>query len=78
MSNMFQQVTGKTLPATFTAVARQGLFYIPAVWILVGSLGSLGIQMTQMVSDLLTTACTIPLQMLILRKIPKTDKKIES
>lgn len=78
MSNMFQQVTGKTIPATFTAIARQGLFYIPAVWVLVGTLREQGIQMTQMVADLLTVACAIPLQLHILRQIPKTDKKIES
>ena len=78
MSNMFQQVTGKTVPATFTAIARQGLFYIPAVWLLVGTLGELGIQMTQMVADLLTVACAIPLQLFILRKLPKTDKITEN
>lgn len=78
MSNMFQQVTGKTIPATFTAIARQGLFYIPTVWLLVGLWGELGIQMTQMVADLLTVACAIPLQLFILRKLPKTDKIIEN
>ena len=78
MSNMFQQVTGRTIPATFTAIARQGLFYIPTVWLLVGFWGEAGIQMTQMVADLLTVACTIPLQLFILRQLPKTDKIIEN
>lgn len=78
MSNMFQQVTGRTIPATFTAVARQGLFYIPTVWLLVALWGEIGIQMTQMVADLLTVACTIPLQLFILRQLPKVDKIIEN
>ena len=78
MSNMFQQVTGRTIPATFTAIARQGLFYIPTVWLLVSLWGELGIQMTQMVADLLTVACAIPLQLFILRKLPKIDKIIEN
>ena len=73
MSNMFQQVTGKTASATFLAMARQGIFYIPAVWILSTLFGQLGIQMTQMVSDLLTVACAIPLQLYILRRMPKKD-----
>lgn len=74
MSNMFQQVTGKTASATFLAMARQGIFYIPAVWILTTAFGQLGIQMTQMVSDLLTVACAIPLQLYILRRMPKEDR----
>ena len=74
MSNMFQQVTGKTASATFLAMARQGIFYIPAVWLLSTLWGESGIQMTQMVSDLLTVACAIPLQLYILRRLPKTDR----
>ena len=74
MSNMFQQVTGKTAGATFLAMARQGIFYIPTVLILTGFLGELGIQMTQMISDLLTFACAVPLQIYILRRVPKEDR----
>ena len=73
MSNMFQQVTGKTASATFLAMARQGIFYIPTVLLLTALWGKLGIQMTQMISDLLTVACAIPLQICILRRLPKTD-----
>ena len=78
MSNMFQQVTGKTAPATFMAMARQGIFYIPLVWILTLSLGELGIQMTQAAADLLTVACGIPLQLYILRHMPKEDKLLKT
>ena len=78
MSNMFQQVTGKTAPATFMAMARQGVFYIPLVWILTLSLGELGIQMTQAAADLLTVACGIPLQLYILRHMPKEDKLLKT
>ena len=74
MSNMFQQVTGKTASATFLAMARQGIFYIPTVLLLTFLLGKQGIQMTQMISDLLTVACAIPLQLHILRKMPKEDR----
>ena len=74
MSNMMEQVMGKTVPATFLSVARQGLFFIPAVLILSATLGETGIQMSQMVADLLTVLCTIPIQGYILRHLPKEDK----
>ena len=71
MSNMMQQVTGKTVPATFMAVARQGLFFIPAILLLPLMFDVLGIQMAQAVSDTCTLLCAIPLQLHILRSISK-------
>ena len=78
MSNMFQQVTGKTVPATFLAIARQGVFYIPLVLIFSMCFGVLGIQMTQAAADMLTLACAIPIQLYILRRMPKEDKLPET
>ena len=74
MSNMMEQVMGKTVPATFLAVARQGLFFIPSVLILSVLFGETGIQMSQMVADLLTALCAIPIQLFILRHMPKADR----
>ena len=71
MSNMMEQVMGKTVAATFLAIARQGLFFIPSVLILSRLLGETGIQMTQMVADILTFACAVPIQAVILRRLPK-------
>ena len=71
MSNMMQQVTGKTGPATFMAMARQGIFFIPAVLLLPMAIGVLGIQMAQAVSDTCTLLCAIPLQLHILRGISR-------
>ena len=34
MSNMMLQTIGQTVPATFLAMARQGIFFVPLVWIL--------------------------------------------
>nr|WP_325195387.1 MATE family efflux transporter [uncultured Oscillibacter sp.] len=69
MSNMMLQTIGRTVPATFLAMARQGVFFIPLVWILSAALGMLGIQMTQMVSDCLTLICAIPIQLKVLREL---------
>jgi Na+-driven multidrug efflux pump len=68
---MMQQVTGKTAPATFMAIARQGVFFIPAVLLLPLAFGVLGIQMAQAISDLCTLLCAIPLQLYILRSISR-------
>ena len=69
MSNMMEQSIGRTIPATFLASARQGLFFIPAVWIMTGLLGLTGIQTVQTISDLLTLLCAIPIHIHVLRTI---------
>lgn len=71
MSNMLQQSTNKTIPATFLSVARQGLFFIPAVLILPLVFEMLGVQMAQSCADLLTFACALPIQFYILKKMKK-------
>ena len=75
MSNMMEQSMGKTLPATFLAVARQGLFYIPLVLILPSMLNLLGLEMTQAAADGLTLLCAIPLQIHVLKTMGKEQKK---
>jgi drug/metabolite transporter (DMT)-like permease len=54
MSNMMMQSMGRTVPATFLAVARQGLFFIPFVLLLPPFLDSLGVQIAQSCGDILT------------------------
>ena len=73
MSNMMLQTMGKTVPATFLAMARQGIFFIPLVWILSTCFDFLGVQMTQAVSDLLTFLCCIPIQVKNLREMDKDE-----
>lgn len=71
MSNMMEQSMGRTLPATFLAAARQGIFFIPAVLILSATLGLLGIQMAQAVADGLTLLCAIPIQIHVMKTMGK-------
>ena len=70
ISNMMLQSIGRTVPATFLSVARQGLFFIPLVLILSAAIGVLGIQMAQAVSDALTLLCAIPIQLHVLKQMP--------
>lgn len=70
-SNMLQQSTGRTVPATFLSVARQGLFFIPAVLILPPLLDVMGIQMAQSMADLFTFVCALPVQLYVLKTLEK-------
>ena len=70
MSNMTMQSIGRTVPATFLAVARQGLFFIPFVLVLPLFLDALGIQMAQSAADLLTFLCAVPIQLKVLKSFP--------
>ena len=71
MSNMMEQSMGRTVPATFLSVARQGIFFIPIVLIFTSLWGLTGIQMSQAAADLLTLACAIPIQIHVLRNMEK-------
>lgn len=73
MSNMMMQTINRTGPATFLAMARQGIFFIPLVWILSSTLGILGVQLTQPVSDVLTLLCAVPLQLRVLGEMSGPD-----
>lgn len=68
LSNMMTQVIGRTVPATFLACARQGLFFIPAVLILSSVLDVTGIQLAQPIADIGTLICAIPIQLKILKE----------
>lgn len=73
ISNSMQQTMGKTLVASFLALCRQGLFLVPAVLILPGLLGLLGVQLAQSVSDVCTFLVTIPLQRRVLSELGEGD-----
>jgi len=75
LSNMMTQVIGRTVPATFLATARQGLFFIPAVLVLSELIGVTGIQLAQPIADIGTLLCAIPIQIKILKEM---DSKLLS
>jgi Na+-driven multidrug efflux pump len=67
MSNMYLQNIRRTVPAVIMATARQGLFFIPALFIGRALWGFLGVEIAQAVSDLLAFALSIPLTLTALR-----------
>lgn len=69
MTNMMLQVAGKALQASILASSRQGLFLIPSVVILPLLLGIVGIEMAQMVADIISFAIAIPFAKSFLKEI---------
>ena len=74
MSNMMLQTIGKTAGATFVAMSRQGIFFIPLVYILSNTLGLTGVEMTQSAADALTLLCAVPIQLKALREMNALEK----
>ena len=75
LSNMMMQNLTLAFRTSFLAVSRQGLFYIPSVLILPHILGFTGIQMSQMVSDIISFLITIILTAGVLKKLNKLSKE---
>ena len=68
-SNMTLQTIGRTGPATFLAMARQGVFLVPALLLLTPVLEFLGVQAAQPVADVLTFLVAVPIQLYILKEL---------
>lgn len=61
MCNMFLQNTRKTIRATVMAMSRQGIMFIPALFIMGALMKLTGIEMAQSVADILSFVLAIPL-----------------
>ncbi len=61
ITNMMLQTIRKSVRATVLSSARQGLFYIPLIFILPHFFGLHGVEMCQAISDILTFFLAIPL-----------------
>jgi putative MATE family efflux protein len=68
LTNMMFQTTGKAVPASVLAFARQGLFLIPLIFTLPPVLGILGIQLCTPLSDLFTFILSLPMGIRALKK----------
>ncbi len=73
-SNMMFQSIGRSREASFMALLRSGLYYIPALLILPIFMGLTGIESAQMVADILTTITCIPFVVKFMREIPRDDQ----
>lgn len=69
ISNMMLQTIRKSVRASVLASARQGLFFIPLIFILPHFFGLAGVEMCQAVSDLLSFLLALPLTLPVLREL---------
>lgn len=74
MCNMYLQTIGKAVKASVVAAARQGIFFIPLIWILPYFLGLLGVEMAQMISDIGAFLLSLPIGLGVLREMKKQEE----
>lgn len=78
ISNMMMQTTAYTFQASMTALARQGLFFLPLIAVLPLAMGLMGIQIAQPIADLLTFGLTALLQRNVLKKMSALEAQLQS
>ncbi len=71
LTNMTLQSSGKALPASFLALLRSGLFFLPILLLLNRLLGVTGIQVAQPAADILTALTSIPFIVYYFRHLPE-------
>ncbi|HPS81577.1 MAG TPA: MATE family efflux transporter, partial [Candidatus Limiplasma sp.] len=76
LSNMMLQTMGMAREASLVAVSRQGLFFLPAIFLLPPLLGLFGVQLSQPVSDLCSLAMTAPLTLRVLKDLKRKEARL--
>lgn len=71
LSNMMLQTIGKSFRASVLAASRQGIFFIPIIFILAKYVGLLGVQISQPIADILSLLLSIPLCLSVLKQMSK-------
>ena len=68
--NMLFQSTGKSVRATFLAMTRSGLYFIPIILITSRIWGLTGIESAQAMADVIAALTTLPIVLNFLKKLP--------
>jgi putative MATE family efflux protein len=74
-ANMMFQSIGKNGIATFLAMLRSGLFFVPVIVILSHMLGIRGVEISQTVADILTFFTALPFCVRFLRELKTMETK---
>lgn len=72
--NMLYSALGKPTGAIILGITRQGLCFIPVIYILPSLFGINGVAVSQAVADLFSFLLTVPFAVIILRDIAKREK----
>ncbi len=75
ISNMMLQTIRKSVRATILSSARQGLFFVPFIFILPHFFGLKGVEMCQAVSDLCTFLLALPLTLSVLWEMKRQEHR---
>lgn len=75
--NMSYQSIGKSWTATFLSSARQGIFFLPAIFILPALLGIRGVQFAQPTADLCTFLLGVPFAFRFYRFLSEKEREYE-
>ena len=75
-SNMMLQNIGNAFRASLLSMARQGIFFIPAILILPNLFGLVGLQTVQPVADICAFLLSIPLVKPVLQELKAGDAKL--
>ena len=73
MCNMMLQSIGKGLKASIVASSRQGLCFLPLIYILPSFFGLQGIEMCQAIADVLTLAISVPIGYSVIKEMKKAE-----
>ena len=71
MTNMMLQSMGRGLKASILSSARNGIFFIPLIFLLPHLLGLFGVEITQMTSDVLSFLLSVPFAISEIRLLKK-------
>lgn len=69
MGNMLLQTIGRGAKASILALSRQGLFFLPAIFVLPQLWGLFGVQLSQPAADVLSFALSLPLVLSVTREL---------
>ena len=70
-TNMMLQAVGKTFGASLLAASRNGILFLPPLYLLTYWFGITGLQLAQPIADLLSALLAVPLTINFLREIKK-------
>ncbi len=72
LCNMTYQTLGKSLIASILSAARQGIFFVPFIYILPRVMGLTGVELSQAAADICTFFLALPFAVIIIRFASKT------
>ena len=73
LSNMTFQTVGRSWQATFVSSCRQGVFFLPFIYLLPALFGLTGVEITQTAADFCTFLCCIPFLVRFFRDLRKDE-----